>query len=120
MQDKTITAFLHAIKVIRSDVEFLYKQTFLLRAQIEALKDYSLNRISKLDSTERDAAFKEIADLTRLSYDRIINRLEDIQPAAAAEFDLRGSLPSDEEAFWRLVSEEFPKKDEQPPGESGG
>jgi hypothetical protein len=118
MQDDTLKALFHAMKVQRSDTNFLYKLVFLQRAQIEALTEFSVKKISKLDKKDQSAVRKELGDLTRLAYDRIISHLEELQPATASEVDVRDALSEDQEAFWRLVSEEFPKKDEEPPAES--
>ena len=107
---------LEIIKIMGGQISHLEKQVHLQMAQIQALRIYSVARISDLHQVNRQSEFDKVSKMTRELYDKHISTLEAISPRLAADVDLRESMsPQDQEA-WYLLEKYYPKQGDQPPG----
>jgi len=101
------------LDAIQSDIAFLYKLSFLQRAEIDALREFLITEVADLKTVQRDIVFQRMSLLVRSAYDRHIENLEKSDPALAARIDLRSGLDSRLQDLWYFPSTN-PTKDEPP------
>jgi hypothetical protein len=107
---------LEMINLLSNELRFLRQLVHLQRAEIQALREYTISRITELGRLDRAIEFQEMSQLTRETYDRNIERLEVSHPALAADIDMRDKLNKEQQDMWYFPSEYPPKKDAPPDG----
>jgi len=106
-------ATLKAFEAIRGELNTLAAQLHLHSAQIRATNIYAIAKIADLRREDRNTAFAKVQEMTRQIYDDWLLKMEKINPAYAAQIDIRNSLSPEDQEIWYLSS--LPKEDEQPP-----
>lgn len=114
MNDEILKVF----KEMRGEINHLATLVHFQAAQLRALRIITIARIADLGGENRDKAFENLEEATRSLYDEAISKIEDINAAYAAAIDIRSVLSGQVQDDWYLAN--LPKKDEEPPGDSGG
>jgi hypothetical protein len=94
---------LENLKVMSSEILHLRQLVHFQSSEIDALRIHAVARIADLSHIDRKQAFDEIQEVTKKTYDKLISKIEAIDPAIAASLDMRPSLEEPDQEDWYLA-----------------